>query len=91
VTTTRTRSLFAALFITLSAQSALAADPYCRPRADGIDRFPKTTATCPDGYFASGRCCVALHKYPPRPFPRINGAVCPPGTFASGGNCVRPH
>lgn len=69
------------------ANAAFADSPYCTRKADGTDRIYKTGSSCPTGYFASGRCCEALHKDTPKAFPKIKGAACPPGTFTSGDSC----
>ena len=69
--------------------SALAESPYCIPKADGTNRFQKTGSSCPTGYFASGRCCEALHKDSPYAMPKIRGAACPAGFFESGGSCEK--
>jgi hypothetical protein len=79
--------LLAAAIAVAATTSALADSRYCMPKGDGADRIPKTAVTCPDGYFASGQCCEALHPNTPRAFPQIKGASCRSGTFASGGSC----
>jgi hypothetical protein len=76
-----------AVIAMLVTTSALAESPYCRPKADGTNRIPKTGSTCPTGYFASGPCCEALHRDTPNAVPKIQGAPCPSGTFRSGDFC----
>lgn len=82
-------TVIAALTLAM-AESAQAASPYCLPKADGTDRIQKTGSSCPVGYFATGRCCQALHRDSRKAVPKINGATCPSGWFASSGDfCVR--
>jgi hypothetical protein len=73
----------------LTLSPALAASPYCVPKADGTDRIQWTGPSCPVGYFATGHCCEALHRYTKKAVEKIKGAACPGGTFASSDYCVR--
>ena len=66
---------------------ALAQADYCRPTADGKNRFPKT-GFCPSGYFASGKCCEAYHRNTKDAFPKKDGKACPSGSYVSGGSCI---
>jgi hypothetical protein len=77
------------LGMVMLATPALSESPYCMPKADGTNRLPKTGSSCPTGYFATGRCCEALHKDTPFAMPKIKGAACPSGTFQSGDACKR--
>ena len=79
---------FSTVAIAIALSNAAFSDsPYCTPKADGTDRIYKTGSSCPTGYFASGRCCEALHRDTPKAFPEIKGAPCPSGYFASGNAC----
>lgn len=87
MTTTRLRSVIAALSLTLfSAATTLAESPYPTPTRDGRERIQRI-GTCPTGYVGKGNKCEALHRDTPRAYPVIPGHPCPSGTFRSSDYC----
>lgn len=83
-------SLLIGLGMLAVAGSAQADSSYCLPTAAGRDRIDKVGSVCPDGYFATGKCCESLHDDTRKAVPKIEGSACPAGTFTSNTNyCIR--
>jgi hypothetical protein len=61
----------------------------CLPKPNGVHRFPKTSGSCPTGYFSTGQCCEALRPDTPSATSTLRRPTCPAGMFASGGMCKR--
>jgi hypothetical protein len=87
MTTTLSRCVIAALFLTLfSVSAAVAESPYPTPTRDARERVQRAGA-CPSGYVGVGNKCEALHRDTPRAYLKIKGAPCPTGIFTSGDYC----